>query len=50
MSIFPHWVDVLFLFSQFYIVHIHRQEPFLGLRISIPNLELFPNHVQEELS
>ena len=23
---FPHWIDVLFLSSQFYVVHIHRQE------------------------
>ena len=41
---FSHWVNVLFLPSQSFHVHIYRQE------LSFPNLELFPNRVPIELS
>ena len=40
---FQHWVDVLFLSSQFFVVHMHRQE-------HSQNLELLPNRVPTELS
>ena len=47
---FPHRIHVLFLPSQFYVVHIHRDEQSShDSRISIPNLELFPNRVLIEL-
>ena len=37
--------------SQYYIVHIQtRIEPVLGLQVSTPNSELFPNRVPMELS
>ena len=48
---FQHWVDVLFLSSQFSIVpHTQTRIVISRLTKSIPNLELFPNRVQMELS
>ena len=42
---FPHRIDILFLSSQFDVIHIHRQEQLLfhGVRIIIPNWELSLN-------
>ena len=49
---FAHWVNVLFLPSQF-LFHPHtqtRKVRFLGLQINIPNLELFPNRVLSRIA
>ena len=34
---FPHRINVLFLSSQFYVIHIHREKNFHGVRISVPS-------------
>ena len=51
MSIFHNGVDILFLSSVFFRPHTQtRIALFLGVRISIPNLKLFPNRIFKELS